>query len=79
MEKMKNEAQVTPIQRIHIFIWNIYNIIKNLNYIKLFLNITYNTKSKLELNSISVFQKSNLIMNHFSKVSIKKNETNYIQ
>jgi hypothetical protein len=38
---MKKEEEITSIQNVHIFLWRIYNIIRNLNILKSFLNIKY--------------------------------------
>lgn len=38
----------TPTQRINIFLWEIYNIIRNLNILKHWLKINYTKKLPLE-------------------------------
>jgi hypothetical protein len=38
---MKKEEEITSIQNVHIFLWRIYNIIRNLNILKSFLNIKH--------------------------------------
>jgi hypothetical protein len=36
----------TPIQKVQIFIWDIYNIIRNLNILKQFFQIRYSKREE---------------------------------
>lgn len=47
----------TPVQRINIFLWEIYNIIRNLNILKHWLKINYTKKVPLEDTSGKILVK----------------------
>lgn len=41
-----------PLQRIHIFIWNIFNIIRNMNLLKQWLQIKYGPREMVSLGAV---------------------------
>lgn len=68
-EKQDNESsdnsaeQESPLQRINIFIWKIFNILRNLNVLKQWLQIRYgnNNNNRLQYKSnVQLSEQQNL-------------------
>jgi hypothetical protein len=60
MTEMDFEAELTPIQRVHVFLWDIYNIIRNLNILKQWLQVNY---KKQPIRTISLSERRALNSN----------------
>ena len=58
---------LTPIQKVHLFIWDIYNIIRNLNILKEFFKIKFGLKKEENLKFL------------IKKSSEKENELKFIE
>lgn len=41
MQENESGDDLSPIQRIHVFFWNIYNIIRNINALRQWLRLRY--------------------------------------